>query len=219
MSTAPRLAAVTNAAMAALALFAVFVSSGCEDERDPIFNATVPPRGDAQRQEIEAEIAELANYRKLSDAESTKRYHDAKDKLISRGAAIENQLIEALLGNRDWGIRLGVVDVLKGTGTRNAIEPLIATLVDPEPLVALNAEYLLQGMTKHREIPEAGKPAGANGLPPVPVRDPKVLALDAEEKLWATWHREHSEKLRSSWARWWAANKTQVKVETQGKVE
>ena len=118
-----------------------------------------------------------------------------------------------MLGNRDWGVRQGVVDVLKATGTRNAIEPLIATLVDPEPLVALNAEHLLQGMTKHREIPEAGKPAGANGLPPVPTRDPKELALDADEKLWAVWQREHGEKLKQSWTAWWAANKDKVKVE------
>lgn len=207
MSTAVRRAAAILIAAVA------FAGSGCDDERTPIFDPDLPARGDTPRQEIEGEIAALANYRKLDDAESTKRYHDAKDKLISRGAAIENQLIEALLGSRDWGVRMGVVDVLKAVATRNAIEPLIATLVDPEPLVALNAEQLLQGLTKHAEIPEAGKPAGANGLPPVPTRDPKDLALDADEKLWASWQREHGEKLRLAWASWWAANKGQVKIE------
>jgi hypothetical protein len=216
MNIAARLAAV-HAGLAisiALAGFAAFAITGCDDGREPIFDATLTARGDAQRQEIEAEIAELANFRKpLNDAEATKRYHDAKDKLIARGAAIENQLIEALLGNRDWAVRLGVVDVLKATGTRVSIEPLISTLVDPEPLVALNAEHLLQGLTAHREIPEHGKPAGANGLPPVPLRDPKELALDADEKLWAAWHRENGGKLKQAWAAWWAANKDKVKVE------
>ncbi len=191
----------------------VFAITGCDDGRDPIFDTNLPAHSNVSRQEIEVEIAELANYRKLSDAESTKRYHDAKDKLINRGTAIENQLIEALLGNRDWGVRYGVIDVLKATATRNSVEPLISTLVDSEPLVALNAEHLLQGLTKHREIPEAGKPVGANGLPPVPLRDPKELALDADEKLWAAWHHDNSEKLKQSWSAWWAANKSQVKVE------
>lgn len=215
MTTVPLgpVARLVRAVMAASVALAIFAGAGCDDEREPIFDANLPARGNEPRQEIEAEIAQLANYRKLNDAESTKRYHDAKDKLISRGAAIENQLVEALLGNRDWAVRQGVVDVLKATATRNAIEPLIATLVDDEPLVALNAEHLLQGLTRHREIPEAGKPAGANGLPPVPLRDPKDLALDADEKLWAAWHREHGEKLRLAWATWWAANKSTVKVE------
>lgn len=204
---------VARLAVSILVVSAAFACSGCEDEREPIFNANLEPRVDVPRKEIEAEIAELANYRKLSDAESTKRYHDAKDKLISRGAAIENQLIEALLGNPDWAVRQGVVEVLKGVGTQVSIEPLIATLADPEPLVALNVEHLLRAMTKHREIPETDKPAGANGLPPVPLSDPKVLALDADEKQWAAWHREYGQQLKKSWTVWWAANKEKIKVE------
>jgi hypothetical protein len=192
---------------------AILLITGCDDDRQPVFSTAPDAQADAARKAVQAEIAELARIKTPGDPDAVVAYHKANDKLISRGSAIETQLIEALIGSPDWGVRLGVVEVLKALATRQAVEPLISVLDDAQPLVALNADYLLQGLTKHSEIPAAGRPAGANSLPPVPKRDPQELALDADEKLWAAWHAEHHAALKKAWTLWWSANKATVKIE------
>jgi hypothetical protein len=193
--------------------------AGCEDERDRFFSTTQ----DNQQKEdelkaIRKDIALLAGCKDPNDAEASAAYEAAKERLNLRGSAIENQLIEALRGNDDWGVRLGAIEVMKAVATKRCVETLIAVLDDPQPLVALNAEYLLQGLCKddkkkeHREIPLVGQPTGANGLPPVVV-DPHDLALDKEEKAWAAWHVQHKEALKKAWSEWWAKNKDKIKVE------
>jgi hypothetical protein len=202
-------------AAALLGLWLCLAMAGCgEDGRKPIFSTTPDHRDDAQSQAIQAEIAQLANGKKAaSDADASKAYDEAKTKLIARGSAIESQLFEALAGNPDWGIRLGCVEVLQSVGTRHAVEPLIAALDDPDAVIALYAQNLLIELCKHREIPAAGQPTGANGLPAVPKREPTDLALDTDEKLWTAWHRQHHAELRQAWQKWWAANKDKVKID------
>jgi HEAT repeat protein len=216
MSTAPmihrfssRAARHLSVVMAVGAL--ALLLAGCGDEREVVFSTDAPPAAD-DRPKILADIAALANSKDLLDAGKAANYHKAVDALIGRGSRIEPMLIEALGGNDDWGVRLGVIDVLKGVGTKRSIEPLMGALEDPQPLVALNADYLLRGMTKHSVIPAAGE-APRDGLTPVPQRPATDLALDADEKLWAMWHHEHHVALHQAWSTWWQANKATVVVD------
>jgi hypothetical protein len=101
---------------------------------------------------------------------------------------------------------------MQAVGTKRSVGPLIQVLEDPQPLVALQAEHTLQDMTQHQVIPPAGRPA-ANGLPPVPVRDPKDLDMGAELRLWSAWHAQHKTALRTSWSAWWEKNKATTKIE------
>ncbi len=192
-------------------LFVVLVIGGCGDDREVVFSTDAPPPTD-DRPAVLADIAALAHGKAIANPEHAAPYHQAVDALIARGARIEPTLIEALGGNDDWGVRLGVVEVLKAVGTRRCIEPLMGALEDPQPLVALNADRLLREMLSHNVIPEANQPP-RDGVPPVPVRRPDDLALDAEEKLWATWHGEHRVALHRAWRAWWEANKATAKID------
>jgi hypothetical protein len=192
-------------------LIAAALLSGCGEERDVVFSTDTPPPAD-DRPAILADIASLAHGKQIGNPDHAAPYHQAVDALIARGARIEPMLIEALGGNDDWGVRLGVVEVLKAVGTRRSVEPLMGALEDPQPLVALNADYLLREMLKHSVIPAAGE-TPRNGLPPVPQRTPGDLALDADEKLWAGWHREHHAALHRAWRAWWDANRATVKID------
>lgn len=192
-------------------LFAALLVGGCSGERDVVFSTDTPPAAD-DRPAILADIASLSHAKKIADPDHAAPYHRAVDELIARGARIEPMLIEALGGNDDWGVRLGVVEVLKAVGTRRSVEPLMGALEDPQPLVALNADHLLREMLKHNVIPAAGE-APRDGLPPVPQRAADDLALDADEKLWAAWHREHHATLHRQWRAWWEANRTTVKID------
>lgn len=192
-------------------LIAAALMSGCGEERDVVFSTDTPPPAD-DRPAILADIASLGHGKQISDPDHAAPYHRAVDALIARGARIEPMLIEALGGNNDWGVRLGVVEVLKAVGTRRSVEPLMGALEDPQPLVALNADFLLREMLKHSVIPAAGE-APRDGLPPVPQRKPGDLALDADEKLWAAWHREHHAALHRAWRTWWDANRATVKID------
>lgn len=196
-------------AMGMLAVALLFC--GCNEQRDVVFSIDAPAAKD-DRPAILADIATLAHAKQIADPDHAAPYHQAVDSLITRGARIEPMLIEALGGNDDWGVRLGVVEVLKAVGTRTSVEPLMGALEDPQPLVALNAERLLREMLKHEVIPAAGA-APRDGLPPVPARPASDLALDADEKLWATWHREHHVTLHRNWRTWWEANRATVKID------
>ena len=184
---------------------------GCNEQRDVVFSTDTPAAKD-DRPAILADIATLAHAKQSADPDHAAPYHRAVDSLISRGARIEPMLIEALGGNEDWGVRLGVVEVLKAMGTRASVEPLMGALEDPQPLVALNSERLLREMLKHEVIPAAGAEP-RDGLPPVPARPASDLALDADEKLWATWYREHHATLHRNWRTWWEANRATVKID------
>lgn len=187
--------------------------AGCESARpDPKAEAkadTTPVQDD--KAAIAAEIAALAKGKDPTDAADSKAYDDALAKLISRGSGIETTLIDSLRRADDWGVRLGLVEVLMATGTKASVEHLIVCLDDAEPLVAQRANKTLQEMTSHTEIPESG-PAGANGLPPVPRRAEGDLALDADLRLWSQWQKEHGARLRQAWSSWWSANRDQITV-------
>jgi hypothetical protein len=195
-----------------LMALALLLLCGCGEEREVIFSTESAPGQDEDRKAVQADIATLSKGKDLTDPDNMVAYHRAVDALIGRGARIETSLTDALTGSDDWGIRLGAVEVLKAVATRRSIEPLLGALEDPQPLVALNADHLLRGLTKHRVIPDAGQPA-VGGLPPVPARDPKDLRLDAEEKVWAAWHREHHAALHRAWRTWWEANRATVVIE------
>jgi hypothetical protein len=106
---------------------------------------------------------------------------------------------------------MGAVEVLASVGTRACVEPLVGATDDPQPLVALYANKLLEGLCSHRVIPAQGEAAGA--LPPVPRPDPHDLARDAEERQWTAWHRQHHAELREAWRTWWAANQAKVAIQ------
>ena len=190
--------------------------ASCESERQAIkveehrTGDTTP--AEDERTAIGRDIAALAAGKEQVKAEDTKKYDDARDALIRRGSAIETTLIDNLRRSDDWGIRLGLVEVLMATGTKVSVDHLIFCLDDDEPLVALRANTTLQEMTNHNEIPPAGSPAGANGLPPVSIRPAADLALDADLRLWTAWHHEYAKQLRAAWTSWWGANKDQITI-------
>lgn len=184
---------------------------GCGEERAVVFSTDAPPIAD-DRPALLADIAKLGNCKDLADPDKSSAYFKAVEALISRGSRIESTLNETLGGNDDWGVRLGAVEVLKAVGTRRSIEPLMGALEDPQPLVALNADYLLRALTKNSVIPAAGEPE-RNGLPAVPQRTATDLPLDADEKIWATWYGQYRVRLHQNWRTWWDANKATVVVD------
>ena len=196
------------------AIPAILLPAGCESERT---DTKVEVRSDTTAQDDEKgriadDIAKLATGKDLSAALDAKTFGDAKDRLIRRGSRIETTLIDSLRRSDDWGVRLGVIEVLMATGTRISVDHLITVLDDPQPLVALRANTLLVEMTQHSEIPTAGAPTAANGLPPVPKPAAGDLALDAEERQWAFWQRANGKTLRAAWASWWTANQGTVEI-------
>jgi len=192
----------------------VMTSSGCSDQRDDeLFSSPSEKKDDPERMALKRDLLELSKSKDPDDLEASAKYEDAKQRLIHRGSTIEAPLTEALLGSDDWGIRLGVVEVLQAIATRRSVMPLIQVLDDVQPLVALKAEYTLREMTQHREIPPEGEPTGANGLPPVPVRDPQDLDMEAELKLWTTWHAQYKTQLRAAWSDWWEKNKDKTRID------
>ncbi len=187
--------------------------AGCESERA---NTKIDPHPDTtelddQKQQIAKDIADLAAGKDLSVAKDSKAFDDAKARLIARGSKIETTLIDNLRRSDDWGVRVGIIEVLMATGTKASIDHLIVCLDDPEPLVAFRANTLLIEMAQHSEIPASGTPA-AGGLPPVPARPANDLSLEADQRIWATWQHEHGKALRAAWASWWSANKGSVEI-------
>ena len=200
-----------RATVVGLTLSLSLVMVGCGENREVVFSTDAPPAAD-DRPALLADIAALSNSKDLANPDKASAYYKAVEALIGRGSRIEPTLIEALGGNDDWGVRLGTVEVLKAVGTRRSIEPLMGALEDPQPLVALNADYLLRALTKHMVIPAAGEPV-RDGLPAVPTRPANELRLDADEKLWAAWYGEHRVTLHQNWRTWWDANKATVVVD------
>lgn len=212
-------------ALLLLASLAV-LATGCREQRDEAFSSPSSKTNDPQSEAFKKDLAELTKVRMAEvlkqanggletdkSADISAEYQSALQRLIKRGSAIESPLIETLLSHDDWGVRLGVVEVMQAVGTKRSVGPLIQVLDDLQPLVALQAEHALQDMTKHREIPEAGQAIKANGLPPVPLRDPKEPDLDSEQRIWAAWHAQYKIALRKSWSDWWEKNKSSVKVD------
>ncbi len=190
--------------------------TSCESERpamkieEPHALGATP--AEVERKTVEHDIAALAAAKDQSKAIDSKAYDDARDALIRRGSAIESTLIDNLRRADDWGIRLGIIEVLMATGTKVSIDHLIFCLDDDEPLVALRANTTLQEMTSHNEIPPTGGATGTNGLPPVPLRPAADLAMDADLRQWAAWHHTYAKALRSAWTTWWSANKGQITI-------
>ncbi len=197
--------------------------TGCGEERDPLFTATGTKQKDPDAQALERDIQDLAKVRIYEELKNVKgkeddadkaiaAYHEAMRRLTLRGAAIENRLIELLLGSDDWGVRLGAVETMQAVGTKRSVSPLIQVLTDAQPLVAMNANLTLEEMTKHKVIPETGKPA-VDGLPPAPAADAGELDPDVYLKRWAVWHAENKTKLQQAWSAWWEKNKTTTKID------
>jgi HEAT repeats len=184
----------------------------CGDSREAVFDASGTKGRDEEREKISKEIAQLKAGKNLATPDNVVAYHKAVDALIARGSSIETMLTEALASDPDWGVRVGAIDVLKATGTKQSIEPLLGALEDPEPLVALNANFLLSELTKHKIIPESGAEP-RDGLAPLPERPAHNLELDADEKIWAAWHAQYKVTLHKNWRTWWEANKTHVAIQ------
>ncbi len=203
-----------RALAAAAGLLGCLALGGCDDERQPLFSTTPAKNAESERQTLFSEIAQLANGKhEANDAGASKAYDEAKDTLIARGAAIENELCESLASNTDWGVRLGCVEVLESVGTKICIPTIIAALDDPEPVVALYASHMLSILCKHEEIPATGAAPGPNGLPPLPAKAGKRAALDADLKGWVAWHQVNHAALRKAWDGWWVQNKDKFKLE------
>ena len=197
-----------GAGLVGLMIVAAFAGVGCGSKSSRLYDSPTKANfKDDDRKIIKAEIAQLAKGKDGNDIEGTATYSEAVNKLTGRGSKIEPQLIEALVGDNDWAVRMGVLEVLASVGTRACIEPVIGATKDSAALVALHANKLLEAMTDHRIIPAAGDPGSAAPVPAVPARDPKVLDLDAEERIWAEWHREHGTKLHDAWQAWWKTNR------------
>lgn len=195
-------------------LFLALVLVGCGGETRKLFHPEPSPTfTDDERKAVQAEIALLAKGKDPADIEASAIYSETVQKLTSRGSKHETQLIEALAGNPDWAVRMGVLEVLQSIGSKNCIEAVINATKDAAPLVALHANKLLEAMTGHRVIPVAGAPTSPEGLPPVPQRSADDLALDREEKLWTVWHQEYAKQLHATWQAWWKANRATVKVQ------
>jgi HEAT repeat protein len=186
---------------------------GCEKTREPIFNANPTPAKDTSEQQIQKDIAQLAKGKDPKDIDGSAAYDKAVSDLTARGSTIETRIIDALRTSNDWGVRMGCVEVLQSIGGKPCIEHLIASLLDDEALVAFHANKTLEELTKHQEIPAAGKPAGANGLPPVPVRAATNLEMNAEQRLWHDYQHEHRQQLRDAWAAWWKDNQARTRIE------
>ena len=196
------------AGMMAVGIAAALAVGGCANDSSRLYDSpTKASFKDDERKAITTEIAQLAKGKDGHDIEGTATYSEAVNKLTGRGSKIEPQLIEALVGDNDWAVRMGVLEVLASVGTRACIEPVIGATKDSAALVALHANKLLEAMTEHRIIPAAGSPGSAAPVPPVPARDPKVLDLDAEERIWADWHRANGGKLHEAWQAWWKTNR------------
>jgi hypothetical protein len=192
-------------AVLCFALLCLAAIAGCSKDEE-IFRANPSKTDDPEELAIRADIAALANGAKPSDPECSVRYDKAVNELIMRGVKVETRLIDALRSNADPWIRVGCVEVLTAVATKVSIEHLVAVLDDNAPLVAQRANIALQTLTGERQIPEAGQPAKGD-LPPVPARAADDLAMDAEERIWATWHAAHKDALKAAWQRWWTANK------------
>lgn len=200
-------------ALAMMLVIAVLVAAGCSNRSSELFEDDGPRKFTAdERKEVQREIEQLAKGKDVDDAAGSAAYTEAVDKLTARGSKTEPQLVEALAGHKDWAVRMGVVEVLESVGTRVCVDALVGATKDPHPLVVLRANKLLEKMLGHRIIPAAGE-AVVDGMPPVPARDPADLELDAEERIWAAWHREHAVRLHDRWLAWWKANRGTVKIQ------
>lgn len=192
-----------------LPIAAVLILAGCEDTRsEPVLTTPEGPSPVEQNQsEIDRLVAQLAEGKDTADAKASKRYDDAIAALIGRGSAIEPNLIDHLRRSNDWSIRIGLIEVLQAVGSKACIEHLIVMLDDAEPLVAHRANATLEELCQHQEIP---RKATTGPLPPVP--KPTELALDAEQKVWATWHAQYKDALKNAWLSWWDAHRDQAVI-------
>jgi hypothetical protein len=163
--------------------------------------------------EISGEIAELAGGKNPDDEVGESKHDAAVSALTARGSAVELSMVDALHANADWNVRLGCIEVLQSVGTKACVAHLIFALRDSEPLVALRANYTLEALTKHNEIPAADAHTGANGLPPIPARPSSQLGMDVELKIWTTWYHEHGQALHDAWDAWWRGNSARISID------
>jgi hypothetical protein len=203
-------------APAALAGLLILALAGCDDDdppREPAFHEQTQRDPNADTREVHALIGALANGKDPDDPKASAAYDEAKAKLVRQGGAIENDLIDALRSNHDWGVRLGCIEVLQAVGGKACVDHLIATVLDDVPLVAFQAEKTLEVMTDHQVIPPAGAPTSLDGVPPIPARAPNDLAMDAELRIWSAWQQQYKQPLHDAWTAWWKENKGKTKVE------
>jgi hypothetical protein len=196
-----------------LCLAAVLVA-GCGDTERKVFDASSPASSDPNQQTIAGEIAQLARGKDpRNDIEGAAAHDDAVTKLTARGSAVETSIIDALRSNHDWNVRLGCIEVLQSIGSKICVDHLIVATADEQPLVAFHANKTLEMLTKHAEIPQPGAETGANKLPPVPLRDAKDMAMDAELRVWTEWYEVHRQELRDAWEDWWKQNGAHTRLD------
>lgn len=177
------------------------------------FDTNAPAATAPQDADIHQELAQLARGKDAKDDEGQAAHDEAVAKLTAHGPSVEPHIIDALRTDADWNVRLGCIEVLQSIGSKTCIDHLIYALTDREPLVALQANYTLEALTKHQEIPAAGAPTGANGLPPVPRRRENENEMDVELRLWTSWYHDHGPSLHQAWVTWWKANREHVAID------
>ncbi|MHC5068336.1 MAG: HEAT repeat domain-containing protein [Planctomycetota bacterium] len=204
-----------------LSFCTLVLMSGCQQSRssddigdDGLFTGSGPIT-DEEREEVRAEIADLALVAQADvDPDAEVRYNQAVQALTLRGGRVENMVIEELAGSDDWALRYGAINVLDGIGSQACVPAVIAALADEHYMVAFKALHTLRVLCDHREIPEAADaPAGANGLPGIPAPDPSDLDREAALKPWLRWHARYGDALRAAWEAWWQANSTSVIIQ------
>jgi HEAT repeat protein len=190
---------------------------GCgksSDQRQAMFSTEDDQQNDVKHRQVLNEIALMANAKAdIDNAEALKVNQDAQNKLIARGSSIENDLVQALQDDHDWGVRLGCVQVLDAVGTSRCVPYLITALTDPEPVVALYADKLLVALCRHDEIPSLDAGTGANGIPPLPPKHSGNAPIDSDMKDWSNWYLANHGKLHTAWAAWWQSHKDKIKID------
>lgn len=211
-----------NTLLILTALITFFIT-GCEESRDPLFSSPSSKQDDPETKALAKDILALEGVRlyeelktkkgqELKADEAVATYHDAMQRLIRRGSSIETKLMESLLTSTDWGVRLGLIEVMQATATKRSVSTIIQVLDDPQPLVAMNADLLLREMTKHQVIPDAGQ-APIDGLAAPVTTDANDQDPDATLKAWSAWHADNKIVLKQHWTDWWEKNKSTVKID------
>ena len=189
--------------MMALVAACALGCGGCQRSDDTFWDPDAAERK-AERAEVAKEIAQLKAGARLDDVSAEVTFFQTIDKLISRGPIIEDQLIEALGGSENWGVRYGVIFVIDGIGSKAVVGPLIERLRDPEPFVAFKALSTLRVLCGHQIIPEEGV---VDGIPAIPEVELTGTDPDEREKPWRDWYAQNGEALYKAWKTWWTENR------------
>jgi hypothetical protein len=156
---------------------------------------------------IRAAIAELrVGERAAMEVDAELAFEDQIEALKKRGVSIEPILIEELGASESWGVRLGIIEVLEGLGTKACVGAMLGALQDEHPLVAWQALQWLEVVLDHSETPAT--PTPEHPLPPLP-RD--CAAADWHGN-WCEYRRRYGAVLHQRWTAWWEKNRDSIDV-------